>query len=801
MTLSLGDVSAWSLKGTYEKSRDAVKGAAGYVKDKTTQGVDATKEYVSNTKTKGEIVLSYKKVEQLLDDLYTWTYQYKPADDPNEHFAYYELDNKTFTHYETEQSGGKSPYYREEESVFDLRKKCKLQTVFFKCLEHEDLEGLRRTLFKIQQNIGETVTEYDKTLETLCKKYFDSESDSANDINDNARYTHFDLDDCKRNISEFTKWNDEEADYRDYEKAYRSIQYAKEKLFPQLEDFYERLEEIINGVPPTRMEETTQDMSNIGYAPTLYDDPVTGKEPLVRFSNVEQDLFPSWRGSGQVQLKMEQMLHRMSPAERQKLTELEEQLKQRQKEYFQAKEELEIRQQEVKTKNADMQEARNAIIRLEDLYSACESESSDDMNCSNLDTRAEDAVRKLKASEDDTWRSEAKQTQAEEAYRKADALLNDAQEKYDSFLTHWHELNVLPYGVIGKNCDGHFLLDYMPVFTKIILYLVSPIVFLMFVFAGVKFLYGGDDEEALSGAKKWFSYAVIGFLLILLSYSIMKATYYVFATSEDEYSNMKYECHRLLEVEEEKLQLDETSQYDSDAANTQSQKNAESSGDAGSRSDVAGATHSESTSAPTNDEEQTTDNSEEAGASDDTTGGSSDTAKTVAGAAAGGAGAVAAADAMMGNDEEGNDEDGSETEKTTTETNSDDIEKDTEDETEGSDEASNLDRVYTDVTPEEFESLLQKSGSQKIIFKMGLPTCGPCVRYDKEIPKYLQDPRSKNVIFVTADISTQGKGRALYGRYKDPNKNSVPQIALFEGGKKTKHQTGKPADIFDAFGL
>ena len=49
----------------------------------------------------------------------------------------------------------------------------------------------------------------------------------------------------------------------------------------------------------------------------------------------------------------------------------------------------------------------------------------------------------------------------------------------------------------------------------------------LFIYAGLRFIYAGDDEEDLTASKKFFTYALMGIVFIILSYSLLKAIYFV----------------------------------------------------------------------------------------------------------------------------------------------------------------------------------------------------------------------------------------------------------------------------------
>ena len=82
-------------------------------------------------------------------------------------------------------------------------------------------------------------------------------------------------------------------------------------------------------------------------------------------------------------------------------------------------------------------------------------------------------------------------------------------------------------GIIGENDDGKRLFQYIPRITDIILKFIAPVIVALVIFAGIRFIYAGSDEEEITKSKNFFVYAVIGLMFIVLSYSIMKAVYFL----------------------------------------------------------------------------------------------------------------------------------------------------------------------------------------------------------------------------------------------------------------------------------
>lgn len=88
-------------------------------------------------------------------------------------------------------------------------------------------------------------------------------------------------------------------------------------------------------------------------------------------------------------------------------------------------------------------------------------------------------------------------------------------------------------GVVGTNQDGKgifsesLLMNYIPRLINILLKFVAPLVMASMVYAGIRFVYAGSNEEELSQAKQIFTYTLMGAIFVVLSYSIMKALYFL----------------------------------------------------------------------------------------------------------------------------------------------------------------------------------------------------------------------------------------------------------------------------------
>ncbi len=90
-------------------------------------------------------------------------------------------------------------------------------------------------------------------------------------------------------------------------------------------------------------------------------------------------------------------------------------------------------------------------------------------------------------------------------------------------------------GVIGSNGgslqtgSGKLALYYVPRVINFLITITSVGVFIMFVMSGLRFIYAGGDEEELKKAKTFFQYGIIGLIFVVISYSLMKAVYYIIA--------------------------------------------------------------------------------------------------------------------------------------------------------------------------------------------------------------------------------------------------------------------------------
>jgi hypothetical protein len=99
----------------------------------------------------------------------------------------------------------------------------------------------------------------------------------------------------------------------------------------------------------------------------------------------------------------------------------------------------------------------------------------------------------------------------------------------DSGINNNLELDVMD-GVIGTNSDQKKLWQYIPRIIDLFIKLVAPVIVIFTIYAGVRFIYAGDNEERVSESKKYFQYLAIGIIIISIAYSLMKGVYFFLAT-------------------------------------------------------------------------------------------------------------------------------------------------------------------------------------------------------------------------------------------------------------------------------
>ncbi len=84
-------------------------------------------------------------------------------------------------------------------------------------------------------------------------------------------------------------------------------------------------------------------------------------------------------------------------------------------------------------------------------------------------------------------------------------------------------------GPIGANNDGRILPTFVNRFIAIAFRLAAPIIMGLLLYTGLQMIYANGNEETLKNAKEYFRYLVLGLGFMLLSYSIVRALYFLFA--------------------------------------------------------------------------------------------------------------------------------------------------------------------------------------------------------------------------------------------------------------------------------
>lgn len=88
-------------------------------------------------------------------------------------------------------------------------------------------------------------------------------------------------------------------------------------------------------------------------------------------------------------------------------------------------------------------------------------------------------------------------------------------------------------GVVGTNYgalnqgESRLILYFIPKIIELMIWIVAPIITVMFIYAGLQFIWGGDREEEVKKSRDFFKGAVIGLIFIVLSYSLMKAVFFI----------------------------------------------------------------------------------------------------------------------------------------------------------------------------------------------------------------------------------------------------------------------------------
>ena len=89
--------------------------------------------------------------------------------------------------------------------------------------------------------------------------------------------------------------------------------------------------------------------------------------------------------------------------------------------------------------------------------------------------------------------------------------------------------------MIGSNSgalnqgESRLLLYFIPKVVELLIWIVAPIITVLFIYSGFIYIYAGDREDEITKARDFFKYAVKGLTFIVLSYSISKAVFFIIA--------------------------------------------------------------------------------------------------------------------------------------------------------------------------------------------------------------------------------------------------------------------------------
>ncbi len=251
-----------------------------------------------------------------------------------------------------------------------------------------------------------------------------------------------------------------------------------------------------------------------------------GTPDEIKFSTVENALFPTWRGATALENMRKKIEANLNGPDSQELEGLKKRLEAAQKTLEPKQKVFDSLKKDVDEKNEKLQqyyeEVRFTRVELDACHGGsgpCVDETEDHKQAL---ARMTDQLRKVNFAKEDLEDARVdmlpEQTNVERI-----------NQEIDDFFLEWHDFNIPVDGVIGRNDDGFFLLQYIPRIIDILIKIIAPLFMGMMIYAGIRFLYAGDDEEELSKAKDFFLYAFIGIIFVLFSYSILKAVYFLLA--------------------------------------------------------------------------------------------------------------------------------------------------------------------------------------------------------------------------------------------------------------------------------
>lgn len=102
-------------------------------------------------------------------------------------------------------------------------------------------------------------------------------------------------------------------------------------------------------------------------------------------------------------------------------------------------------------------------------------------------------------------------------------------------------------GIIGENGESDLdpsttlsnqnpatktIVFFIPKLIDFLLVFVAPMIMIFLIYAGYTLIVAGDDEDSIGKAKSYIKYCLIGLIIILISYSMIKAVYQVLLPDE-----------------------------------------------------------------------------------------------------------------------------------------------------------------------------------------------------------------------------------------------------------------------------
>ncbi len=237
----------------------------------------------------------------------------------------------------------------------------------------------------------------------------------------------------------------------------------------------------------------------------------------ITYESVEKDLFPTWRGSGDQNLA--KILSKITPEEKTQLNQLDDSLQN-------FTDTRDAKAKELDSLKQSLNDREGQIFPLQVTVNNCDASSSSSSTPDCLLAQSQLASFLSQVQDE-----QKKISDAETALAQMNQDISQAQKTRSDFLNRiWNSYNMPVQGVIGMNGDRNYMLRYLPRVIDILVKIVAPIMVILLVYTGVRFIYAGDQTEEVEKAKMHLISVFSGFLFVVLSYSIMKAVYFFFSS-------------------------------------------------------------------------------------------------------------------------------------------------------------------------------------------------------------------------------------------------------------------------------